>query len=104
MAMPLLLALTLGLLWLLTLGTAQVRLVDATREAARALARGDTQAEALDLAQQVAPAGAELSVTADGELVVVAGTVRVDGVAGLFEALPSVQLTADATAAREVPP
>ena len=41
MAVPLLLAVTLGMVWLLTLGTAQVRMVDATREAARAVARGD---------------------------------------------------------------
>ncbi len=40
MAMPLLLALTLGLVWLLTLGTAQVRMVDATRETARAVGPG----------------------------------------------------------------
>ena len=104
MAIPMLLVVTLGLIWLLTLGTAQVRLVDATREAARALARGDTQADALDRARAVAPQGTELSVTADDELVRVTAKVRAEGIGGLFEALPSVQLTADATAAREQPP
>ncbi len=48
MAVPLLLAVTLGMVWLLTLGTAQVRMVDATREAARAVARGDATGVALD--------------------------------------------------------
>ena len=80
MAIPLLLAVTLGLVWLLALATAQVRMVDATREAARAVARGDSTDEALERSRLV------------------------DGVGGLFDALPSVDLTADAVAAREDPP
>jgi len=92
MAIPLLLAVTLGLVWLLALATAQVRMVDATREAARAVARGDSADEALERGRLVAPAGAALTVT------------TVDGVGGLFDALPSVDLTADAVAAREDPP
>jgi Flp pilus assembly protein TadG len=105
MAVPLLLAVTLGLVWLLTLGTAQVRMVDATREAARAVARGDSVEAALDRGQQVAPPGAALAVTTEGDRVVVSGTVEVDGVGGLFEVLPSVELTAQAVSAREdVPP
>ena len=104
LAVPLLLAITLGLVWLLTLGTAQVRMVDATREAARALARGDSADEALERARQVAPPGAQLDVSADGTQVVVRGTVTVDGVGGLFDALPAVTLTAHAVAAAEQPP
>jgi hypothetical protein len=105
MAVPLLLALTVGLVWLLTLGTAQVRMVDAAREAARAVARGDDVDAALDRARQVAPPGADLAVAADGDRVVVSGVVEVDGVGGLLEVLPSVELTAEAVAAREdVPP
>jgi hypothetical protein len=105
MAVPLLLALTIGLVWLLTLSVAQVRLVDATREAARAVARGDTAAEAVARARQVAPAGTELSVSPTGDQVVVRGSVSVDGVGGLFDALPSAHLTAEAVAAaEEVPP
>ena len=41
LAIPLLLSLTIGLVWLLSIGAAQVRMVDAAREAARATARGD---------------------------------------------------------------
>ena len=55
MAVPLLLAITLGLVWLLSLGTAQMRMVDATRETARAVARGDATAEAIARGRQVAP-------------------------------------------------
>ena len=104
MAVPLLLAVTLGLVWLLALATAQVRMVDATREAARAVARGDSTDEAIERGRLVAPAGAALTVTTLDDRVVVSGSVTVDGVGGLFDALPSVEVTADAVAAREDPP
>ena len=105
MAVPLLLTVTLGMVWLLSLGTAQVRMVDATREAARAAARGDTAQTALDRGRQVAPAGAVLSLTTMADRVVVSGRVEVDGVGGLLEVMPSVELTAEAVSAREdVPP
>ena len=104
MAVPLLLAVTLGMVWLLTLGTAQVRMVDATREAARAVARGDAAGVALDRGRQVAPAGAVLTVATVGDQVVVSGTVEIDGVGGLFGVLPSVELTAEAVSAREDAP
>jgi Flp pilus assembly protein TadG len=105
MAVPLLLAVTIGLVWLLTLGTAQVRMVDATREVARAVARGDDVDSALDRGRQVAPAGAVLTLTTAGDRVVVSGRVEVDGVGGLLEVMPSVELKAEAVTAREdVPP
>jgi len=105
MALPLLVALTIGLVWLLTLGTTQVRMVDATREAARAVARGDSVAEALARGEQVAPPGSSLQVdaAADGH-VVVTGTVAVDGVGGLFDFLPAVTVSAEAVAAAEATP
>jgi Flp pilus assembly protein TadG len=87
MAVPLLLAVTLGLVWLLALATAQVRMVDATREAARAVARGDSTDEALDRGRLVAPAGAALTVTTLDDRVVVSGSVTVDGVAGALRRL-----------------
>ena len=104
MAVPLLLAVTLGMVWLLTLGTAQVRMVDATREAARAVARGDAAEVALERGRQVAPPGAVLTVTTADDRVVVSGTVEIDGVGGLFGVLPSVELTAEAVSAREDAP
>jgi hypothetical protein len=105
MALPLLVALTIGLVWLLTLGTTQVRMVDATRETARAVARGDSVPEALARGQQVAPPGASLQVdaAADGH-VVVSGAVAVDGLGGLFDFLPAVTVSAEAVAAAESTP
>ena len=59
---------------------------------------------ALDRARQVAPPGAALSIGGDDDRVVVTGSVEVDGVGGLFDVLPSVTVSAAATAAREEPP
>jgi hypothetical protein len=104
MAVPLLLGITLGLVWLLTVAFAQLRMVDAVRETARAAARGEAAAPAIQRGQDVAPAGAVLQLTTDDEDVVASGSVTVDGVDGLLEALPSVTLTARAVTAREQPP
>jgi hypothetical protein len=103
-ALPLLVAVTLGLVWVLSLGSAQVRVVDAARETARALARGEVAAEAIDRGREIAPSGTLLTVTTDDDTVVVSGKVRIDGVAGLLESLPAVEVTARAVAAREQPP
>lgn len=71
----------------------QVRCIDAAREAARLAARGD-RAAAVDVADRVAPAGADIDVREDGEFVV--ATVR----AGV-SLLPLIELSAEAVAARE---
>lgn len=55
LGLPVLLAVTLALVWAVSLGLAQVRAVDAAREAARLLARGDDLATAVSAARQVAP-------------------------------------------------
>ena len=73
MALPILVAVTWGLAWLLSVGLAQVRTVDAARETARAVARGDPTDSAVARGRQVAPPGATLTVvTATGEVVVTA--------------------------------
>ncbi len=101
MAIPLLLAITLVLVWLLSLGTAQVRMVDATREAARAIARGEEQQVAIQRGLEVAPPGSELTVSTSADRVVVSGVVHIDGVGGLLEMLPTVRVTSEAVAAHE---
>jgi hypothetical protein len=101
MSIPLLVSLTVGLVWLLTLGVDQVRMVDAAREAARAVARGDAVAEAEARGRQVAPEGSVVSVSvSDGEAVATArGGAGPPG--GLFGFLPAVTLHAEAVAAVE---
>lgn len=101
MGIPILLALTVGLAWLLALGTHQVRLVDASREAARAIARGDDPGRAVAIAERVAPPGSSVTVAEQGDLVVVRAVTEVDGPGGLFGALPGVRIDAEAVAVRE---
>lgn len=96
LTLPMLVAVTIGLVWLLSVGAAQVRVVDAARETARAAARGDSAAEAVARGQQVAPPGSTVTVsTQDGRVVAVAsGQVR--GPGGLFGFLPGVEVRAEA--------
>ena len=101
MVLPLLVAVALGLVWLLAVGAAQVRTVDAARETARALARGDDQASAVQRGLAVAPDGSHITVTRGGGEVRVQVTGRVEGPGGLFAHLPSPTLHADAVAADE---
>ena len=101
MAVPLLVGVTLGLVWLLSVGVAQLRIVDAAREAARAVARGDSSQEAVRRGVEVAPPGARLTVTGSGGDVVVTADGSVRGPGGLFDFLPAVHLHARAVASAE---
>jgi hypothetical protein len=104
MGLPLLVAVTTGLVWLLAVGTAQVRAVDAARETARAVARGDDLSAAVGRGGQVAPDGAAVRVTTGAGEVRVVVTAAVPGPGGLFDFLPSVPLRAEAVAAAEESP
>lgn len=102
-ALPVLVAVTLAMVWLLTLGVAQMKVTDAAREAARALARGETVERAVQLAEQAAPGSAVTVENADGMVVV---TVRQDvappgGV--LSGAFGNAEVSSVATAADEGP-
>ncbi|WP_245663235.1 TadE family type IV pilus minor pilin [Nocardia inohanensis] len=72
--------------------SAQVRCVDAAREAARLTARGDTE-RAVPVARRVAPPGAAVEVRVDGELVVATVSARAP--------LLPLTLRAEAVAVRE---
>ncbi|GAA1134422.1 TadE family protein [Nocardioides aquiterrae] len=101
MVLPLLVAVTLGLVWLLAVGAAQVRAVDAARETARAVARGDAVPEAVARGERVAPAGSAVTVRDDGGQVTAVVVGRVAGPGGLFGRLPGVTVSAQAVAAAE---
>jgi hypothetical protein len=104
MALPLLFAITVGLVWLLSVGVAQVRTVDAARETARALARGDDPAAAVAAGERVVPDGGSVAVgSVDGHVSATA-VVEVDGPGGLFAFLPSVTVRAEAVALAEGEP
>jgi hypothetical protein len=101
MVLPVLVAVTVGLAWLLALTATQVRVIDAARETARAAARGDSRSSAIDLGRRVAPAGSRFLVEEVGDTVVVTVRAEVRGPRGLFEFLPGVQVDAEAVAAQE---
>lgn len=102
MVLPLLVLLTAALCWLLAVGAAQVRAVDAARETARLAARGDTDAVAIDAGRRVAPSGAQVVLSRGGDDVTarVIGAVPLPG--GLLDRLlPPARVQAEATAAVE---
>jgi hypothetical protein len=101
MVLPLLVAVALGLAWLLALASTQVRVVDAAREVARAVARDESESTAVGLGRRVAPDGATISVQQQGDTVVVRVAVRVHGPQGVLRALPGARVHAEAVAARE---
>jgi Flp pilus assembly protein TadG len=103
LGLPLLVAVTVALVWLLSLAAGQVRVVDGAREAARALARGDPEAAAFARAERVAGAGSEVSATYAAGEVTVTVRRRVAGPGGAVVALPAVVLDAEAVAATESP-
>ena len=100
LGIPVLVSLTIGLVWLLTVGVAQVRMVDAAREAARAAARGDPVPAAVEEGRRVAP-GADVSVSsADGDVRARADDV-VGSPGGLLGFLPDVHVHAEAVTSSE---
>lgn len=98
-ALPLLAALTIGLVWLVSLAAAHVRVVDTAREVARAEARGQTAPDVGSGSVAV-----DYRVERRGDRVKVVATSRVDGPGGIFRAFPAVTLTSTAWAAQEPTP
>jgi hypothetical protein len=73
----------------------QVRCIDAAREAARLVARGDERS-AVAAAHGIAPAGAQVQLRRDGEFVLATVTARSD-------LLPTLRITATGVSAVEPP-
>ena len=101
MVLPVLVAITLGLVWLVSVAVAQVRVVDAARETARAFARDEPAAAALGLGERVGPSGSRITFTEAEGLVRVHVVATVEGPGGLFGFLPGVEVKGEAVAARE---
>jgi Flp pilus assembly protein TadG len=99
--LPLLVALALSLVWLVSLAVTQVRVVDAAREAARSAARGESDALAVSAGNRVAPAGASIQVSRSGDEVQARVSSEVHGPGGLLAFLPPVEVTSTAVAAQE---
>ncbi len=101
--LPVLVLLGLVLASLVALGVSQVRVIDAAREAARAFARGDDRAAAVDLGRRVAPDGAEFEVTTEDGRVRVVVTAEIEGPGGLLGMVPGLRAHAEAVALLEQP-
>lgn len=94
MALPVLVALLAVAVTAVSAVTAQLRCVDAAREAARAAARGE--ADAVAIGRRAAPEGASVSVEAGGERVRAEVRARILG-----GWLPVPEVAATAVAVRE---
>jgi hypothetical protein len=95
--LPTLVLVAASLAWLVGLGVAQVRCVDAARDAARALARSESSEVAVELARQAAPDGAEVSVQRTRGLVEVEVTYRATPPGGVLGSVASLDLRATAS-------
>jgi hypothetical protein len=99
--LPVVVLFALGLAWLVALGATQVRALDAARETARAVARGEDPATSLGLGRRVATQGARIEVLDEGETILVTVDAPVRGPGGLFAFLPTYHARARAVAAQE---
>ena len=99
--LPVLLAVAMGLVWVVALAVTQVRVVDGAREAARAAARGESVAVATAAGRRVAPEGAGIRIRRGSGTVRAEVRVEVGGPGGLFALLPDVTVTSSATAVQE---
>jgi len=98
--LPVLMALVTALVWLISLGIAEVRCLDAAREAARLAARGDDD-QAREVARQAAPDGASVVIVQSGDLVAVTVSVAARPDVPLLGHLPAISLSARAVSAVE---
>ncbi|MGL5809598.1 MAG: TadE family type IV pilus minor pilin [Nocardioides sp.] len=101
MTLPMLLSVTVGLVWLLAVGGAQLRAIDAARETARAIARGDERGSAIAIGERIAPTGGRVTVTRRDDRVAAVASARVAGPGGLLGFLPAVTVSARAEALME---
>jgi Flp pilus assembly protein TadG len=100
MALPVLLVVMLAMVWLVTVGLVQMQVTDASREAARALARGESVEQATGLARQAAPGSVVTTSVRDG-LVVVRVERAVAGPGGALAGLPGAEVRSESTALAE---
>jgi len=99
--LPVLVAFVVALVWVVALAAAQVRVVDAARETARAAARGDADPAAMG--RRVAPEDASVRLSRSGSTVQAEVAAVVRGPGGLFSFLPGVTVHARSVAAVESP-
>ncbi len=100
-ALPALVVITVGLLFVIGAVGAQLRCGDLSREAVRQLARGEDQATVTREVLADAPPGARLTVSRGGGLVTARITAHAPAPAGLVSRLGAVDVSGSATALDE---
>lgn len=66
LVLPVLVGVTMTLVWVIGAGVAQVRCIDAARDAVRAIARDEPEAKVVAAAQEMVPEGAQVKVSRSG--------------------------------------
>ena len=102
-ALPALILVVIAAVWTLSLGLMQLRCADAAREAARAAARGDDPVVVRQVAEAVAPAGAEVDIVERDGLIIVEVAVKVSAPIPLADRLPAPTVSAESIAVEESP-
>ncbi len=95
--LPIVSAFALAVVWVVSVGVAQIQVVDAARDAARSLARGDEQAAAVSVARRAAPDDAQIVVSFDADTVRVSVSSEQKGPGWLLMPLPSLTVRAQST-------
>lgn len=96
-ALPLLLTLLFLGVWLIGVVTTNIRCIDAARDVARAVARGESPETAEELGRRTAPSNATITITRTGADIHVTVTAMPHRNASLLTALPATPITATAT-------
>jgi hypothetical protein len=102
--LPVIALFALALLWMISLGIAQVRAVDCARDAARSLARGDASARAVAVGMRQAPPGTVVTVAREDGEVTARVTIRAHPPRWLLVPLPAIALHASASTPDEADP
>ncbi|MGH3471015.1 MAG: TadE family type IV pilus minor pilin [Nocardioidaceae bacterium] len=95
--LPVVAAVALALVWLISLAIMQVRVVDAARDAARSAARGDAQSVAVAQARRTTTQDASVRFERQGDQLTVTVTVQAAAPGWLLVPLPAVTLDASST-------
>ena len=100
---PFAVALAFLLLWIVSLGLTQVRVTDASREAARVVARGESIGSAQVIARRQSPPGAKVVVDSDKGIVTVTVSVRSRMPVPFFDGIGARTMRSSSVAAQETP-
>ncbi len=99
--LPALVVLLGAALWAIAVAGAQVRCVDAARDAALAAARGEPDAAVVAAAKMAGPPGCDIEVSRQGDRVVVTVRARIGPASGALAAIPAPVAQSTAVAESE---